>query len=379
MKDTITELVASFFRENWIRDFEVLEQKSFMKSSFASDNFAGVHPDIMFAIQKANEGHAMAYGDDPWTEKFNQLIQKTFGDHAEGFVVFNGTAANVCILKHILSPWQAILCPVSAHIWTDECGAPQANSGCTLLPIQGQFGKITPAQCESLLHGQGNQHHVQPAVLSITQSTELGTVYTLEELKALGSFARKHDLLFHVDGARLCNAAASLGCSLKALTTDIGVDVLSFGGTKNGLMGAEAVIFLKEGLAKNFQYIRKQSMQLASKMRFLSAQMIALLEGDLWLQNASHANAMAKLLESKLQRHFPELPILYPVQANAVFVQLPSTEILKKLQKKSFFWIWDHDKAVARWMTSWDTEPAFVESFINELKTMIHSNYSTNH
>lgn len=338
-----------------------------MQSSFASDNFAGVHPEVMAAIQKANAGHAMAYGADPWTERFDQLLKKTFGPHAEGFVVFNGTAANVCIFKHLLSPWQAVLCPISAHVWTDECGAPQANTGCSLLPMQGKKGKITADQCEPFLHAKGNQHHVQPRVLSITQSTELGTVYTVAEMKELAQFAQKQGLLFHVDGARLCNAAASLGVSLKALTTDVGVDVLSFGGTKNGLMGVEAVIFLKEGIAEDFQYVRKQQMQLASKMRFLSAQMIALLEGDLWLRNAAHANAMAKLLETRLLRDFPHLPILYPVQANAVFVQLPSMDVLQKLQKKSFFWIWDYDKAVARWMTSWDTEPSFVESFIAEL------------
>lgn len=342
-----------------------------MSHTFASDNFAGVHPEIMVAIQKANVGHAMAYGSDSWTEKSNEIFKNVFGKDAESFIVFNGTAANVCTLKHLFSPWQAIICPFSAHIWTDECGAPQANTGCSLLPVEGKNGKITGDQCEAFLHGKGNPHHVQPAAISITQSTELGTVYTIEEMRQLVHFAHKNNFLFHVDGARLCNAAASLGVSLRALTTDLGVDVLSFGGTKNGLMGAEAVVFLKEGLAENFQYTRKQSMQLSSKMRFLSAQMCALLEGDLWLRNASHANAMAKLLEKNLRKHCPQLPILYPVEANAVFVQLPSMEVLQKLQKKSFFWTWDHERSVARWMTSWDTEPLFVEAFIADLKTLI--------
>ncbi len=341
-----------------------------MSSTFASDNFAGVHPEVMSAIQKANVGHSVAYGADPWTERANALFKQVFGPAAVSFIVFNGTAANVSALKHLFSPWQAIICPASAHMWTDECGAPQANTGCSLLPAAGVNGKITAGLCEGFLHGKGFQHHVQPAAISITQSTELGTVYSVEEMRELALFAHQNDLLFHVDGARICNAAASLNVSLKELTTDLGVDVLSFGGTKNGLMGAEAVVFLKEGLAENFQYVRKQQMQLASKMRFLSAQMIALLEGDLWLRNASHANAMAKLLESGLRKHCPELPILYPVQSNAVFVQLPSMEVLKQLQKKSFFWIWDHERAVARWMTSWDTEPAFVESFIQELKSL---------
>ncbi len=342
-----------------------------MSHTFASDNFAGVHPEVMMAIQKANEGHAMAYGADSWTERSNETFKKVFGKTAESFIVFNGTAANVCTLKALFDPWQAIICPLSAHIWTDECGAPQANTGCSLLPIMAKNGKITPDQCEVFLHGKGNPHNVQPAAISITQSTELGTVYTIEEMRQLALFAHKHDLLFHVDGARLCNAAASLNVSLKALTTDLGVDVVSFGGTKNGLMGAEAVVFLKEGLSENFQYIRKQSMQLSSKMRFLSAQMIALLEGDLWLRNASHANAMAKLLETNLLKYCPHLPILYPVEANAVFVQLPSMEVLQKLQKKSFFWIWDYERSVARFMTSWDTEPSFVEAFIADLKTLI--------
>lgn len=338
-----------------------------LSHTFASDNFAGVHPDVFKAMHEANLSHAVAYGADPWTDRTNALFKKVFGPSAESFIVFNGTAANVCALKHLFRPWQAIICPFSSHMWTDECGAPQANTGCSLLPVEGKNGKLTVEQCEVLLHGKGSQHHVQPAAISITQSTELGTVYTIEEMKKLGHFAHKNNLLFHVDGARLCNAAASLNVSLNALTANVGVDVLSFGGTKNGLMGAEAIVFLKEGIAENFQYVRKQEMQLASKMRFLSAQMIALLEGDLWLKNASHANAMAKLLETNVRRRFPQLPILYPVESNAVFVQLPSMEILKELQKKSFFWIWDHERVVARWMTSWDTEPSFVEAFIREI------------
>jgi threonine aldolase len=339
-----------------------------MHSSFASDNFSPVHPEIMDAIQKANVGHAMAYGGDPWTERMHELFKETFGSSAESFLTFNGTAANVCGIKQAISPWQAVICSSNAHILTDECGAPQANTGSSLLPIGAKQGKISPEQCEQYLHMTGNPHHVQPALISITQSTELGTVYTLQEMKNLAAFAHKHNLLFHVDGARLCNAAAHLNVSLKTLTADVGVDLLSFGGTKNGLMGAEVIVFLKKELAQEFKYVQKQQMQLSSKMRFLSAQMIALLEGDLWLRNASHANKMAKLLESHLRHSFPQLPILYPVEANAVFVQLPSLDILHNLQKKSFFWIWNHEQCVARWMTSWDTQPAFVEAFIAELK-----------
>jgi threonine aldolase len=340
-----------------------------MLSSLASDNFSPVHPEIMDAIQKANVGHAMAYGEDPWTKKMQEIFKNTFGPFTESYLVFNGTAANVCSIKHALSPWQAVICSADAHIWNDECGAPQANTGSSLLPIETKNGKIFPEQCKKYLHLKGSRHHVQPALLSITQSTELGTVYTLQEMKNLADFAHENGLLFHVDGARLCNAAAHLNVSLKELTSDVGVDLLSFGGTKNGLMGAEAIVFLKKGLAEEFKYVQKQQMQLASKMRFSSAQMIRLLESDLWLSNASHANKMAKLLESHLKRDFPQLPILYPVEANAVFVQLPSLEILQKLQKNCFFWIWDENQFVARWMTSWDTSPTFIESFIADLKT----------
>lgn len=342
-----------------------------MQSSFASDNFSPVHPEIMEAIQKANIGHAMAYGEDPWTEKMKDLFKKTFGSSAESFLVFNGTAANVCSIKQVLDPWQAVICSSNAHIWTDECGAPQANTGSSLLPVDANNGKISPEACEKYLHGKGNPHHVQPGLLSITQSTELGTVYTKQEMKHLADFAHKNGLLFHVDGARLCNAAAHLNTSLKDITTDIGVDLLSFGGTKNGLMGAEAIVFLKEGLAQEFKYVQKQQMQLSSKMRFASAQMVRLLEDDLWLRNASHANKMAKLLESHLKHSFPQLPILYPVEANAVFVQFPSLAALQKLQKKYFFWIWDHEQIVARWMTSWDTEASFIEDFVRELKNIL--------
>ncbi len=342
-----------------------------MISSFASDNFSGIHPDVLRAIQEANVGHSMAYGADPWTQKAEQLFKHHFGPDTESFIVFNGTAANVCALKHLLSPWQSVLLPSTSHMWTDECGAPQAVSGCSLLPVPSVRGKITPDQCAPFLHGKGFQHHTQPAALSVTQSTEWGTVYSLAELKALVHFAHENDLLFHLDGARLSNAAASLNLPLRALTTDIGVDIVSFGGTKNGLMGAEAILFLKKDLAVNFQYVRKQQMQLASKMRFLSAQMIALLETDLWHKNAVHANGMAKLLESSLKRHCPSLPILYPVEANALFVQLPSPAILKALQEKSFFWVWDPEQNVARLMTSWDTQPSFIDTFISHLKSLL--------
>lgn len=339
-------------------------------NSLASDNFSGIHPEVLAAIHQANEGHAMAYGADPWNQRATELFQEIFGSSAEAFIVYNGTAANVCALTHLFSSWQAVICAESAHIWTDECGATQAVSGCSLLPVSSEQGKLSPDLLEAFLHLRGNQHHVQPAAISITQSTEWGTLYSLEELRKIAQFAREHALFLHMDGARLYNAAAALNVPLKALTSDIGIDILSLGGTKNGLMGAEAIIFLKPGLAENFQYVRKQRMQLASKMRFLAAQYIALLEGDLWLRNAHHSNAMAQLLEKTIRRDFPELHILYPVEANALFVQLPS-HALYELQQKHFFWIWDEKRSVARWMTGWDTQPAFIEKFCNDLQKIL--------
>ncbi len=343
-----------------------------MKNSLASDNFSGIHPEVLDAIQEANQGHAMAYGGDPWTRKAQEVFKSHFGSDSEAFIVYNGTAANVCSLKHVLAPWQAVICPESAHIQTDECGATHGVAGSSLLTVPSKQGKIEVEQLQTFLHYRGNQHHVQPAAASITQSTEFGTVYSLAQLRELASFLHKEGLLFHMDGARLYNAAAALNVSLKALTTDIGVDILSLGGTKNGLMGAEAIVFLKPGLSENFQYIRKQNMQLASKMRFLSAQFVALLEGDLWKRNAQHANQMAKLLEDTLRRDFPELRILYPVEANALFVQVPS-RILHTLQEKHFFWIWDEKQSIARWMTTWDTRPEFIKTFCADLRELLIS------
>jgi threonine aldolase len=339
--------------------------------ALASDNFSGVHPEVMAALEMANTGHAIAYGSDPWTKKLEEIFERHFGPDARSFLVNSGTAANVCAFKHTLETWQAVLCAKSAHIWTDECGAVQANAGCTLLPIETKNGKLTVDQLKSLMSLRGSQHNVQPAAISVTQSTEWGTLYKVEELRKIGEFAREHGLLFHMDGARISNAAAALGVPFKAFTTEVGVDLLSFGGTKNGLMGAEALLFLKPGLAENFQYVRKQSLQLASKMRFLAAQFIALLEGDLWLRNARHSNAMAKRLEEKLRKNFPQMKILHPVEANVLFVQLPS-RVYQKIREKYFFWIWDEEASIVRWMTTWDTEPEFIDQFVADLKLELH-------
>ncbi len=272
--------------------------------SFASDNNAGVHPKIIQAISAVNEGHTVGYGDDPYTKSALSKFREHFGRATETFVVFNGTAANVLSFAALTSPYHAVICAEAAHVYVDECGAPEKLTGCKLVPVPTVAGKLTVDAVHKVYHGIGDQHHVQPKVISITQSTEVGTVYKPEEVKALARFAHDHKMFLHMDGARIANAAASLKLNLRQATRDLGVDVLSFGGTKNGAMGAEAVVFFNQSLAHDFLYRRKQGMQLASKMRYISAQLDALLTDDLWLRNARHSNRMAKLLESELKK-FP--------------------------------------------------------------------------
>src|SRR5581483_5129302 len=265
--------------------------------SFASDNNASIHPQILEAIAAANHGHTVGYGDDPHTQSAIRKFQQYFGPDIDVFFVFNGTAANCLSLKALTSSYHAVICSEAAHIYTDECGAPEKFTGCKLIPIRAPDGKLTVESVKHAYHGIGDQHHVQPRVISITQSTEMGTVYQPFEVRNLAKFAHSRQMFLHMDGARIANAAASLGLSLRQATRDLGVDVLSFGGTKNGLMGAEAVVFFDKKLSEDFKFLRKQGMQLASKMRFTSVQFEALLNNDLWLSNAQHANRMAKLLE----------------------------------------------------------------------------------
>ena len=270
------------------------------KRGFASDNNSGVHPAIIKVLSDANNGHAIAYGDDPWTEKAKAKFKEIFGAQASIYFVFLGTAANVLSLKAITDSYHAIICADTAHINVDECGAPEKFTGCKLISVPSSVGKITVTAVVKHLHGFEFEHHTQPKVISITQATELGTLYTLEEIKALADLAHQYGMYLHVDGARIANAAVSLGVSFKEMITDTGVDILSFGGTKNGLMYGEAIVFLKEGLDNNFKYFRKQAMQLSSKMRYISAQFMAYLDQDLWKQSASHANRMAALLQKAL-------------------------------------------------------------------------------
>src|SRR5579864_7029197 len=262
--------------------------------SFASDNNAGIHPEVLKAIAAVNQGHVVGYGDDPYTESAIRKFHEHFGSDIAVFFVFNGTAANVLGLKALTDSYHAVICAEAAHIYTDECGAPEKFTGCKLIPIPTADGKLTVESARHAYHGIGDQHHVQPRVISVTQATEMGTVYTPREVRDLARFAHDRDMFLHMDGARIANAAVSLGLTLREATRDLGVDVLSFGGTKNGVMGAEAVVFFNKKFSRDFLYLRKQGMQLASKMRFISAQFEALLSNNLWKKNAEHANRMAR-------------------------------------------------------------------------------------
>jgi threonine aldolase len=336
--------------------------------SFASDNNAGVHPDILQAIEAANRGHAVGYGDDPVTEAAIVNFRKHFGQDSQVFIVFNGTAANCLSLKALTNSYDAVICSEGAHIYVDECGAPEKFTGCKLIPIPTPEGKLTPEAVSRVCHGIGDQHHVQPRVISITQATEVGTVYSPEEMKALARFAHEHEMFLHVDGARIANAAVSLGISLREATRDLGVDVLSFGGTKNGALGAEAVVFFDQNLsfsrnpARDFRFLRKQGMQLASKMRFVSAQLDALLSHDLWKKNAAQSNSMAKQLEQELKK-IPQVKIVYRVQANGVFAQIPR-QAIAKIQERYFFYVWNEEESIVRWMCSFDTTEEDVREFV---------------
>jgi threonine aldolase len=330
------------------------------RPGFASDNHAGVHPAVLDAVAAANDGHAAAYGGDPWTARAVQRFREHFGAAARAFPVFNGTAANVLCLEALTQPWQAVVCARTAHLHVDECGAPE-RAGRKLLTVDTPDGRLTPELVEPLLVRIGDEHVVQPRVVSITQSTELGTVYSPDAVAALAQWAHTHGLLLHVDGARLCNAAAALGAPLRALTTDAGVDALSFGATKNGAMGAEAVVLLRDDVGDGFRFRRKQAMQLGSKMRYMSAQLDALLTDDVWRRNAEHANAMARRLADAV-RGAPGLRITQPVEANAVFAVLDPA-VTERLQRDWPFYVWDEGTGEVRWMTAWDTVPEDVDAF----------------
>jgi len=330
--------------------------------SFASDNNAGVHPEVLEAIARANQGHVVAYGDDPYTRSAVAKFEEHLGSGIDVFFTFNGTGANVLGLQAINRPYHAVLCSDYAHIYTDECGAPEKHTGCKLIPLAHQDGKITVDQVRHAYHGIGDQHHVQVRVISITQSTEMGTVYRPEEIRALAKFAHEHDMFLHMDGARIANAAVFLKLTLREATSDLGVDVLSFGGTKNGILGGDAVVFFNRSLSSDFLFLRKQGMQLNSKMRFVAAQFEALLTNDLWKRNAEHANRMAKVLEGEV-RKIPNVRIVWNVEANGVFAQIPKHAV-EKIKKQYFFYPWIEDEGIVRWMCSFDTTEEDIRDFV---------------
>ncbi len=342
-----------------------------MLRSFASDNTAGVHPAVLEALAAANEGHAEAYGADPLTRRAADRLRAALDADAEVFFTWGGTGANILGLATITRPWHGVICTEQAHVAVDECGGPERFIGCKLLTVPMRDGRLTPDDVRGRIRGVGVEHHVQPAVLSLTQATEYGTVYPVERVAELAEVAHANGLLVHVDGARIANAAASLGVPLADFTWRAGVDVLSFGGTKNGLLAAEAVVFFERvrERALDFPFIRKQGMGLASKMRFVAAQFDALLAGGLWLRSADHANRMARRLAAAVQGT-PGLRVTQPVEANAVFAVLPRRAI-KALQERYHFYVWDESADEVRWMTTFATTEAEVDAFAADVRAAV--------
>ena len=336
------------------------------RKSFGSDNHAGVHPAVLQAIMDANPGYAVSYGADDLTEQVSARLREVFGAD-EAFLVPNGSGANVLGLSLLLRRHEGVVCAESAHIYTDECGAPERLIGTKLLSVPSPDGKITPEGIEVYLAGRGDDHRSQPGVVAVTQSTEMGTCYTLAELRKIADFSRASDLRVYLDGARLANAAAGLDCSLAELAEC--ADVLSFGGTKNGAMSAEALIVMRPGLAEDVPYQRKQLAQHTSKMRFVAAQFGALLQDDLWHANAAHANAMARRLADGVA-DLDGVDIVYPVQANAVFARLDPRHIAA-LRQEWYFHTWNEQDSVVRWMTAFDTTESDVDTFVSAVRTTV--------
>lgn len=335
---------------------------------FASDNYAGAHPEVLEAIVEANGGHAIAYGEDAYTARLQEVVKGHFGDQAEAFPVFNGTGANVNALTSMLPRWGAVISASTAHINTDEGGAPERVMGLKLLTVDTPDGKLTPELIDQQAWGWGDEHRAQPLAVSITNTTELGTLYTVDEIRAIADHVHQHGMKLHLDGARIGNAAAALGVPLRDFTTDAGVDILSLGGTKNGLLGAEAVVVLTPAASEGLIYLRKLTMQLASKMRFLSAQLITLYEGSLWLDSATHANAMAHQLRSALEDGISTgsiraLGFSRPTEANAVFAVLDNA-VADRIRERVRFYDWDRAAGEVRWMTAFDTTQADVDAFV---------------
>lgn len=337
---------------------------------FASDNNSGIHPEILKAIEAANSGHSTGYGEDKWTDEAVGLFKKEFGDDTEVFIVLTGTGANILGIQSAVHSFHAVFCAETAHIQVDECGAPEKFVGCKLIPIATKNGKITPEQVKKHLHGFGFEHHSQPGLISITQVSELGTIYSVDEVKALADLAHSHGMFLHMDGARISNAAVSLGLPFRAFTKDAGVDILSFGGTKNGMMIGEAVLFFNPALATYSKYYRKQAAQLYSKMRFVGAQFVPYLRDQIWKTNATHSNRMAKILEAEI-RKLKGVEITQLVEGNGVFAIIPQ-ELIPQLQNEYFFYTWDDQRGEVRWMTSFDTTEEDILNFTKLLRNLLN-------
>ncbi len=341
---------------------------------FASDNRSGAHPEVLAAVERANHGHAPSYGEDGWTARANELFRRHFGPHAVAYAVFNGTGANVLAIEALTRPYEAVICAGAAHIAVDEGGGPERHTGSKLLTVEVEGGKLTPADVADFESRRGDKHAAQPRLVSVTQATEVGTVYSVAELAAIADAAHELGMLLHVDGARLANAAASLGAGLGEVTTDAGVDAVSFGATKNGGLFGDAIVFLREGLAPDFEWIRKQGMQLASKTRFLSCQFEAMLDdGDLWRRTAEHANEMALRLAGGIAR-LEGIELEHPVEANGVFARLPGAAI-EQLQSampgEHPFYVWDEEREVVRWLCSWDTTESDVDGLLEMIRAAV--------
>jgi len=345
-------------------------RKNFMSNrrGFASDNNSGVHPSIIEAIIKVNNGHAVGYGHDIYTRQAIEVMQGEFGKATEIYFVYNGTGANVIALQSMLKTYEAIICASTAHVNVDECGAPERHTGCKLIDIPVSDGKLTPELIEPLLLGRGNEHHVQPRVISISQSTEVGTVYQIDELRELINFAHDNGLLVHMDGARLSNAAVTLNCSLAETSTNLGIDILSFGGTKNGLMFGEAIVVVNPALNEGMKFLRKQATQLHSKMRYISVQFATLISKKIWYDNALNANKMAIILAEEVMK-VSGVAVTRKVESNAVFATIPDGWI-PKLLETTHFHVWDIINNEVRWMTSFDTTVEDINFFTGLLKSL---------
>ena len=337
-----------------------------MIRGFGSDNFSGVLPEVFKALEEVNYGHQCSYGEDIYSKKAINDFKTIFGQNIEVFFVYNGTGANILSLSSFTRSYQAIICAETAHINVDECGAIEKQSGCKLLTVPTFDGKLNTGLIQNHMHGFGDQHHTQPKMISLTQCTELGTVYTPEELKEICDFAHAHNMYVHMDGARLSNAIAYLNCDPKAITSEVGIDVLSFGGTKNGMLFGEAVVFFNTIVKDEIPYIRKQLMQLHSKTRFIAAQFSAVLKDNLWLKTAGHANRMAQQLASEAAK-IPGIRITQAVQGNEIFAIIPREKI-QPLQKECFFYVWDENASEVRWVCSFDTTENDVIEFVNFLR-----------